>query len=37
MIDDPRFDPILDLVERERRTLAAHLGEPRNCGCPWRR
>lgn len=34
MIDDPRFDPILDLVEREGRTLATHLGEPRDCWLP---
>ena len=34
MIDDRRFDPIFDLVEREGRTLATHLGEPRDCWLP---
>ncbi len=34
MIDDARFDPILDQVERQNSTLTAHLGEPRNCWLP---
>jgi predicted TIM-barrel fold metal-dependent hydrolase len=34
MIDDPRFEPILALVERQHRALVAHLGEPRNCWLP---
>jgi hypothetical protein len=34
MIDDPRFEPILALVERQHRTLVAHLSEPRNCWLP---
>ena len=31
MIDDPRFDPILDFIEKNNKTLIGHLGEPRNC------
>ncbi|HUU26984.1 MAG TPA: amidohydrolase family protein [archaeon] len=34
MIDDPRFDPIFDYVERRNKTLVAHIGEPRNCWLP---
>lgn len=34
MIDDPRFDPVLDHIERLGLTLAAHIGEPRNCWLP---
>lgn len=34
MIDDPKFDPIFDLVEAEDKTLTAHLGEPRDCWLP---
>ena len=34
MIDDPRFDPIFDFVERNDKTLVCHLGEPRNCWLP---
>ncbi len=34
MIDDPRFDPILDFIELQDKTLLAHLGEPRNCWLP---
>jgi predicted TIM-barrel fold metal-dependent hydrolase len=34
MIDDPRFDPVFDLIEREGKTLVAHIGEPRNCWLP---
>ncbi|UCG26892.1 MAG: amidohydrolase family protein [Bacteroidales bacterium] len=31
MIDDPRFDPILDYIASEGKSLVAHIGEPRNC------
>jgi hypothetical protein len=31
MIDDPRFDPLFDDIRRRNLTLAAHIGEPRNC------
>lgn len=34
MIDDPRFAPVFDLIERQGRTLVAHIGEPRNCWLP---
>ena len=34
MIDDPRFDPILDFMESRGKTLVAHIGEPRNCWLP---
>lgn len=33
-IDDPRFDPILDFIEKSNITLLAHLGEPRNAWLP---
>lgn len=34
MIDNPRFDPILDLIEKNNVTLIGHLGEPRNAWLP---
>ncbi|GEO06479.1 hypothetical protein AAE02nite_41430 [Adhaeribacter aerolatus] len=34
MIDDPRFDPILDLIEKNNKTLIGHIGEPKNCWLP---
>jgi predicted TIM-barrel fold metal-dependent hydrolase len=34
MIDDPRFAPVLDYIETRGKTLAAHIGEPRNCWLP---
>lgn len=34
MIDDPRFDPVLDFIEAQGRTLVAHIGEPKNCWLP---
>ncbi|MFC4873196.1 amidohydrolase family protein [Negadavirga shengliensis] len=34
MIDDPRFDPIWDLLEAENITLLGHLGEPKNTWLP---
>jgi predicted TIM-barrel fold metal-dependent hydrolase len=34
MIDDPRFDPILDFIEKNGKTLVGHLGEPKNCWLP---
>jgi hypothetical protein len=34
MIDDPRFDPILDFIAENGKTLIAHIGEPRNCWLP---
>lgn len=34
MIDDPKFDPIFDHLERKGITLIGHLGEPRECWLP---
>ena len=34
MIDDPRFDPVLDFIAVNNKTLVAHIGEPRNCWLP---
>ncbi|MEX0928034.1 MAG: amidohydrolase family protein [Balneolales bacterium] len=34
MIDDTRFDPILDYLENNDIPLIGHLGEPRNCWLP---
>lgn len=34
LIDDPRFDPILDFVEVQGKTFVNHNGEPRNCWLP---
>lgn len=34
MIDDARFDPILDFIEKNNITLLGHLGEPRNAWLP---
>jgi len=34
MIDDPRFDPLFDLIEKSGKTVIAHIGEPRNCWFP---
>jgi predicted TIM-barrel fold metal-dependent hydrolase len=33
-IDDPKFDPIIDFIQAEDKTLTAHLGEPRDCWLP---
>lgn len=34
MIDDPRFDPILDYLEENGVPLIGHFGEPKNCWLP---
>ena len=34
MIDDPRFDPLIDFIEKNNITGIGHLGEPRNCWLP---
>jgi predicted TIM-barrel fold metal-dependent hydrolase len=34
MVDDPRFDPLLDLIQRSGKTVIAHIGEPYNCWLP---
>jgi len=33
-IDDSRFDPVLDFIASENKTLVAHIGEPLNCWLP---
>jgi predicted TIM-barrel fold metal-dependent hydrolase len=34
LIDDDRFDPLFETMERRGLTLVAHIGEPRNCWLP---
>ena len=34
MIDDPSFDPIFDFIASQRKTVVAHIGEPKNCWLP---
>ena len=34
MIDDPRFDPVIDFIEKSGATLIGHLGEPKNAWLP---
>jgi predicted TIM-barrel fold metal-dependent hydrolase len=34
LIDDPRFDPIFDLVESRGKALVNHNAEPKNCWLP---
>jgi predicted TIM-barrel fold metal-dependent hydrolase len=34
MIDDARFDPLLEAIADQGHPLVAHLGEPRNCWLP---
>ena len=34
MIDDPRFAPLLDFIEKNNITVLGHLGEPKNCWLP---
>jgi hypothetical protein len=34
MIDDPKFDPIIDYIIGEDKTVLGHLGEPKNCWLP---
>ena len=34
MFDDPRFDPLLDLIQKSGKTAVAHIGEPYNCWLP---
>ena len=34
MIDNPRFDPVFDLIEKRGKTLTGHIGEPRDCWLP---
>ncbi|MEX2234303.1 MAG: amidohydrolase family protein [Cyclobacteriaceae bacterium] len=34
MIDNPKFDPVLDYLEENNIPLVGHLGEPRDCWLP---
>ncbi len=34
MIDNQRFDPVLDYIASQRKPLIGHFGEPRNCWLP---
>ena len=34
MIDDSRFDPVFDYIEKREKTLIAHIGEPETCWLP---
>jgi hypothetical protein len=34
MIDNPRFDPVIQFVIDQDKTVMAHLGEPKNCWLP---
>ena len=34
MIDDPRFDPLIDFLAKNNIPLIGHLGEPKNCWLP---
>lgn len=34
MIDDPRFDPVIQFVIDQNKTVLGHLGEPKNCWLP---
>ena len=34
MIDDVAFDPVLDFIASQKKTLVAHIGEPKNCWLP---
>ncbi|MBL7872298.1 MAG: amidohydrolase family protein [Cyclobacteriaceae bacterium] len=34
MIDNPRFDPIIQYIIQQNKTVMGHLGEPKNCWLP---
>ena len=34
MIDNPKFDPIFDYIEKMGKSVCGHLGEPKNCWLP---
>lgn len=34
MIDNPRFDPVINYIISQNKTVMGHLGEPRNCWLP---
>ncbi|WP_234567299.1 amidohydrolase family protein [Rhodohalobacter sp. 614A] len=33
-IDDPKFDPVIDFIAENNKTLIGHIGEPKNCWLP---
>ena len=33
-IDHPRFDSVIDFIESQNKTLAGHIGEPKDCWLP---
>ena len=34
MIDNPKFDPVIEYIIRQDKTVLGHLGEPKNCWLP---
>jgi hypothetical protein len=34
MIDDPKFDPVIEYIISQDKTIMGHLGEPKNCWLP---
>ena len=34
MIDDPKFDPVIQFIINQDKTVMAHIGEPKNCWLP---
>ena len=34
MIDDPRFDPVINFIAEQNIPVIGHLGEPKNCWLP---
>ena len=34
MLDNPRFDPIFDYIEKHGKTVTGHIGEPKDCWLP---
>ncbi|SEN75162.1 Amidohydrolase [bacterium A37T11] len=34
MIDNPRFDSVINYITSQKKTIIGHLGEPRNCWLP---
>ena len=34
MVDDPKFDPVINFIIKENKTVMAHIGEPKNCWLP---
>lgn len=34
MVDNPKFDPVIEYIIKQDKTVMAHLGEPKNCWLP---